>query len=78
MEYSREDGSKTRVQYMHLSEIAVKKGDVVNARQKLGVTGNTGTRTTGEHCNVLTSHEDLEELTGNPVWRYTPCRVEAI
>lgn len=20
----------------------------------------------GEHCNVLTSHEDLEELTGNP------------
>lgn len=21
----------------------------------------------GEHCNVLTSHEDLEELTGNPV-----------
>lgn len=32
----------------------------------------------GEHCNVLTSHEDLEELTGNPVWRYTPCRVEAI
>lgn len=31
-----------------------------------------------EHCNVLTSHEDLEELTGNPVWRYTPCRVEAI
>ena len=32
----------------------------------------------GEHVNVLTSHEDIEELTGNPVWRYTPCRVEAI
>ena len=52
VEYSREDGSKTRVQYMHLSEIAVKKGDVVNAGQKLGVTGNTGTRTTGEHLHL--------------------------
>ena len=32
----------------------------------------------GEHVNVLTSHKDLDELTGNPTWRYTPCRVEAI
>ena len=52
VEYTREDGSKTRVQYMHLSEISVKKGDVVNAGQKLGVTGNTGTRTTGEHLHL--------------------------
>lgn len=52
VEYSREDGSKTRVQYMHLSEISVKKGDVVNAGHKLGVTGNTGTRTTGEHLHL--------------------------
>lgn len=52
VEYTREDGTKTRVQYMHLSEIAVKKGDVVNAGQKLGVTGNTGTRTTGEHLHL--------------------------
>ena len=32
----------------------------------------------GEHVNVLTSHKDIDELTGNPTWRYTPCRVEAI
>ena len=29
----------------------VKVGDVVNAGQKLGVSGNTGTRTTGEHLH---------------------------
>ena len=29
----------------------VKVGDVVNASQKLGVSGNTGTRTTGEHLH---------------------------
>ncbi len=51
VEYSREDGTKTRVQYMHLSDISVKKGDTVNAGQKLGVSGNTGTRTTGEHLH---------------------------
>ena len=52
VEYSRNDGTKTRVQYMHLSEITVKKGDTVNAGQKLGVSGNTGTRTTGEHLHL--------------------------
>ena len=51
VEYAREDGTKTRVQYMHLSEISVKKGDTVNAGQKLGVSGNTGIRTTGEHLH---------------------------
>ena len=30
----------------------------------------------GEHVNVLTGHRDLDELTGNPRWRYTPCKVE--
>lgn len=52
VEYAREDGTKTRVQYMHLSEISVKKGDIVNAGQKLGVSGSTGTRTTGEHLHL--------------------------
>lgn len=52
VEYERADGSKTQVQYMHLSRIDVKKGDTVNAGQKLGVSGNTGTRTTGEHLHL--------------------------
>ena len=51
VEYSREDGSKVQCSYLHLSDIAVKVGDVVNASQKLGVSGNTGTRTTGEHLH---------------------------
>ena len=38
IEYSSEDGTKTRVQYMHLSQIDVKVGDAVGAGQKLGVT----------------------------------------
>lgn len=37
-----------------------------------------GGRKVGEAVNVLTSHKDLDDLTGNPRWRYTPCRVEAI
>ena len=51
VEYAREDGSRVRVQYMHLSEIAIKKGDTVNAGQKIGVSGATGTRVTGEHLH---------------------------
>ena len=51
VEYSRKDGSKVQCSYLHLSDIAVKVGDVVNASQKLGVSGNTGTRTTGEHLH---------------------------
>ena len=37
--------------YMHLSSVDVKAGDVVQAGQKLGISGNTGTRTTGEHLH---------------------------
>ena len=37
---------------MHLLRIDVKKGDTVNAGLKLGVSGNTGTRTTGEHLHL--------------------------
>lgn len=51
VEYSREDGSKVQCSYLHLSDISVKVGDAVNAGQKLGVSGNTGTRTTGEHLH---------------------------
>lgn len=51
VEYNREDGSKVQTTYMHLSEVNVKVGDAVSAGQKIGMTGNTGTRTTGEHLH---------------------------
>lgn len=51
VEYNREDGSKVQTTYMHLSEVNVKVGDAVSAGQKIGITGNTGTRTTGEHLH---------------------------
>lgn len=51
VEYDRPDGSKYQTTYMHLSEINVKVGDTVNAGQKIGISGNTGTRTTGEHLH---------------------------
>lgn len=51
VEYARTDGSKVQTTYMHLSSIAVKAGDKVKAGQILGVSGNTGTRTTGEHLH---------------------------
>jgi murein DD-endopeptidase MepM/ murein hydrolase activator NlpD len=51
VEYAREDGSKMQMYYAHLSSIDVKVGDTVNANQKLGVSGNTGTHTTGPHLH---------------------------
>jgi len=51
VEYQRNDGSKVQNTYMHLSSINVEKGDTVFAGQSLGVSGNTGTRTTGEHLH---------------------------
>ena len=51
VEYSRADGSKVQTTYMHLDCIAVKQGDAVKAGQQLGISGNTGTRTTGEHLH---------------------------
>ena len=51
VEYARADGSKVQCTYMHLGEISVKAGDTVRAGQRLGTSGNTGTRTTGEHLH---------------------------
>lgn len=51
VEYARTDGSKVQCTYMHLSEVSVKVGDTVTAGQRLGMSGNTGTRTTGEHLH---------------------------
>lgn len=35
-------------------------------------------RQIGMHANYLTDNHDLDKLTGNSQWRYTPCRVEAL
>lgn len=51
VEYARANGSKVQCTYMHLGEISVKIGDTVRAGQRLGTSGNTGTRTTGEHLH---------------------------
>ena len=51
VEYTRPDGSKVQCTYMHLGEISVKAGDTVQAGQKLGRSGNTGARTTGEYLH---------------------------
>lgn len=51
VEYARADGSKVQCTYMHLGEVSVKTGDTVQAGGRLGTSGNTGTRTTGEHLH---------------------------
>lgn len=60
VEYTRPDGSRTQVKYMHLSKIDAKVGDVVSAGQKLGVTGNTGVRTTGPHLHFAVINIDAK------------------
>lgn len=57
VEYDHGD-AKIQVVYCHLSQINVQKGDTVNAGQKLGVTGNTGTHTTGEHLHFAVKSID--------------------
>ncbi|NDV84776.1 glucosaminidase domain-containing protein [Bacteroides sp. 51] len=64
LEYQRENGDKCQINYLHLSSIDVKIGDEVNAGQKIGISGNTGTRTTGEHL-----HFGVKQITANGVSR---------
>ena len=52
VEYTREGGAKVQVSYLHLNSFSVKVGDTVNAGQQIGVSGNTGTRTTGPHLHL--------------------------
>ena len=56
VEYDRADGAKWRVSFCHLDSVAVKQGDVVNAGQKLGVSGNTG-NSTGPHLHLTVKHQ---------------------
>lgn len=51
VEYSRENGDKIQISYCHLNTAGVSVGDTVNAGQQIGVSGNTGTRTTGPHLH---------------------------
>ncbi len=57
IDYKREDGSRLKVTYMHLSRIDVKVGDEVKAGQKIGISGNTGLRTTGPHLHFQVAKE---------------------
>ena len=56
VEYDRSDGAKWRVSYCHLDSVAVRHGDVVNAGQKLGVSGNTG-NSTGPHLHLTVKRQ---------------------
>ena len=50
VEYTRPDGSKYEVGYLHLDKISVTQYETVNAGQVLGASGNTG-RSTGPHLD---------------------------
>ncbi len=60
VEYEREGGDKVQVSYLHLNSFSVKVGDTVNAGQQIGVSGNTGTRTTGPHL-----HFGVKQIAGD-------------
>ena len=52
MEYDHGKDGKVQVTYMHMDSIDVKVGDVVKAGEKVGISGNAGTRTTGPHLHM--------------------------
>ena len=64
VEYAREGGAKVQVSYLHLNSTSVKVGDTVNAGQQIGVSGNTGTRTTGAHL-----HLGVKQIAGDGTGR---------
>ena len=66
VEYNRPDGNKFQTTYMHLSEVAVKENEIVNAKQKLGVTGSTG-GSTGVHL-----HFEVREFDGKSFKAVSP------
>ena len=52
IEYDHGQEGKIQVSYMHMDSISVKAGDILSAGQQVGVSGNTGTRTTGPHLHL--------------------------
>ncbi len=60
VEYDRADGAKYRVSYCHLNDIAVNKGDKVDAGTQLGVSGNTG-NSTGPHLHLTVKYQESGE-----------------
>ncbi|NDV57002.1 M23 family metallopeptidase [Bacteroides sp. 519] len=46
------------VSYCHLSKVLVRKNTVVKPGEVVAITGNTGTRTTGEHLHLSTKYKD--------------------
>ena len=65
VEYGRADGTKYQTTCLHLASISVKEGDIVMAGQQLGVSGNTGTRTTGPHLHFEVKQVNSDGSTRN-------------
>lgn len=47
-----------QVSYCHLSKILISKGEIVAAGDVVGISGNTGSRTTGEHLHLVAKNKD--------------------
>lgn len=58
VEYDRGNGNKIQTTYRHLSSIGVREGEGVQAGQQLGVSGNTGRRSTAPHLHFEVSTID--------------------
>ena len=48
--------------YLHLSKLLVKKGERVKAGQKIALSGNTGTQTTGAHLHFALVAKDGKRI----------------
>lgn len=66
VEYTHADGKKYETTYMHLNSSNVKVGDVVNAGQQLGVSGNSG-RSTGPHLHFEVKEFAQGDTTGKTI-----------